>query len=369
MTIKKNLQKKFKNFFQFLFHLIYGKVQLLPIIDKIKFKKIEIKKIIINQKDYNVDYNIYEIPDARVFTDLVEHVAIIKNNYILPNISYQQIDGELKDVSFNKVLKSGTTRIKKKFSGNLLSLVQGASGNNYFHFLFDIITKIKIVETKYKLNDIDHFFVPGISDWQREILSTLDINQNKLIDSKKYRHITADNIIALDHPWYKKGRVQNEILNIPNWIIFYLRDKFLQYSKKFNCSDKIFIDRSDSNFNHCKLINNEEVINFLTDNGFESYQVSKLNFFEQIYLFNNAKVIIGPHGAAFSNIIFSKQGLKLVELIPSDHLSKKCEKISNLLNFDYQKIKLNKEINENIDTIGDIRIEISELKKILKQIL
>ena len=101
MTIKKNLQKKFKNFFQFLFHLIYGKVQLLPIIDKIKFKKIEIKKIIINQKDYNVDYNIYEIPDARVFTDLVEHVAIIKNNYILPNISYQQIDGELKDVSFN----------------------------------------------------------------------------------------------------------------------------------------------------------------------------------------------------------------------------------------------------------------------------
>ena len=352
-----------------MFHLVYGKVQLAPKTDKSKIKIIETKKIIIAQREYNINYNIYEIPNARVFTDLVEHVAIIKDNYILPNISYQQINGELKDVSFNKVLKYGTTRIKKKFHGNLLSLVQGASGNNYFHFLFDIITKLKIVESEYSLNNIDYFYVPGIFDWQKKILSTLDINQNKLVDSKKYRHISADNIIAVDHPWYQKGTVQDEILNIPDWIIFYLRDKFLQYSQKFNCSDKIFIDRSDSNFNHCKLINNQEVINFLSDNGFESYQVSKLNFFEQIYLFNNAKIIIGPHGAAFSNIIFSKKGLKLVELIPSDHLSKKCEKISNLLNFEYQKIKLNKEIDKNINTVGDIKIEISDLRKILKQIL
>ena len=42
------------------------------------------------------------------------------------------------------------------------------------------------------------------------------------------------------------------------------------------------------------------------------------------------KVIIGPHGAAF-NIIFSKQGLKLVELIPSDHLSKNVKKFQTYL--------------------------------------
>ena len=193
--------------------------------------------------------------------------------------------------------------------------------------------------------------------------------ENQLIDSRKYRHITADRIIALDHPWYKKGKVQDEILNIPDWIIFYLRDKFLKFSKKFDCSEKIFIDRSDSNFNHCKLINNQEIIDFLRKKGFESYQTSKLDFFEQIYLFNNAKIIIGPHGAAFSNIIFSKPGLRLIELIPKDHPSIKCEKISNLLKFDYKKIKLNREINDDVNLTGDIKIEISELNKILKSIL
>ncbi len=369
MEIKKILQNNFKKFFQFLFHLFYGKVRMIPKIDKIELKKTELKKISINQKEFNVNYNIYEISNARIYTDLVEHVAVIKDNYILPDISYQQINGELKDISFNKVIKVGTTRIKKSFNGSLLSLVQGASGNNYFHFLFDILTKIKLVETKYSLNEIDYFYMPGIFDWQKKILSILEIRESQLIDSRKYRHVTADKIIALDHPWYTKGMVQNEISNIPDWIILFLRDKFLKFAKKFDCSDKIFIDRSDSNFNHCKLINNQEVIYFLKERGFESYQTSKLDFFEQIYLFNNAKIIIGPHGAAFSNVIFSKPGLKIIELIPKNHPSIKCEKISNLLGFDYKKIKLEKEINDFVNVSGDMRIDTSELNKILKSVL
>ena len=64
----------------------------------------------------------------------------------------------------------------------------------------------------------------------------------------------------------------------------FLREKFLKFQKKFNASKKIFIDRSDSLYNRCKLINNQEVINFLENKGFKSYQVSKLDFFEQIYL-------------------------------------------------------------------------------------
>lgn len=369
MKIKKILQKKFKNFFIFLFHIFYGKVRLIAKHGKIELIKKELKKIKINQKYYKTSYNIYEISNARIYTDLVEHVAIIKDNFILPYISYQQINGELKDISFNKVIKNGTTRVKKKLKGSVLSLVQGASGNNYFHFLFDIIVKIKLAETKYSLNDIDYFYMPGKFDWQKKILSILGIKENQLIDSSKYRHITADRVIALDHPWYNKGNVQDAISNIPDWIIFYLREKFLKFSKKFDCSDKIFIDRSDSKFNHCKLINNQEIIDFLRKEGFESYQTSKLDFFEQIYLFNNAKIIIGPHGAAFSNIIFSKPGLKLIELIPEYHSSIKCEKISNLLKFDYKKIKLDREINDNVNLTGDIKIEIYELNEILKTIM
>ena len=99
------------------------------------------------------------------------------------------------------------------------------------------------------------------------------------------------------------------------------------------------------------------------------YQISKLDFSEQIHLFKNAKIIIGPHGAAFTNIIFSNPGLKIIELIPRTHSSIKCEKFSNLLNFNYTRVNL--DLIENLDKneIGDMKISILDLEKILKKIL
>ena len=153
--------------------------------------------------------------------------------------------------------------------------------------------------------------------------------------------------------------------NIPEWIIYFLRNKFINTSKKIECSKKIFIDRSDSKFNHCKLVNNIEVIEYLKSKGFESYKMSELDFFEQIYLFSNADIIVGPHGAAFSNIIFSKKGMNLIELIPNNHPSIKCKKISKILNLNYKKIELQYILNKKSEN-GDIKIEINQLEKLIK---
>ena len=366
MTIRKILQKHFKNFFQLIFKILYGKINLPKNSNNLNLKKIKVKEISINEKKYDVDNNIYIISDGIIFTDLVEHVAIIKNNFILPEISYQQIDGELKDINHNRVIHKGTNRIQKKINGKIFCLVQGGSGNNYFHFLFDIITKLKIYQQKFSLSEIDYFYVPNISHWQKKILSLFEISEDKLIDSNKFRHIKGTEIIAIDHPWYKKGFVQEEIKNLPEWSIFFLREKFLNLKKKFNASKKVFIDRSDSVYRHCKLINNQKVIEYLEAKGFKSYQVSKLDFFEQIYLFENAEIIISPHGAALTNVIFSRPNLKLFELIPINHGSIKCEKISKFLNFQYTKINLDPITPTNPE--GEMKIEMKKLDEILRSI-
>ena len=245
MKIKKFFQNLFKKFFQTLFNLIYGKIKQYDPNKNIDFIKKEVEKIKLKNQEFKVKNSVYEISNSRVYTDLVEHVAIIKENTILPDISYQQISGELKNSNFNKVLTTGTPRIIKKFNGSILSLVQGASGNNFFHFLFDIVAKLKLCEEKISLDKIDYFYLPGCAEWQKKIISVFDISEKKLIDSQKYRHIKADRIIALNHPWYKKGLVQDEINNLPEWIIYYLREKFLNYSKEFKANEKVFIDRSD----------------------------------------------------------------------------------------------------------------------------
>tara|TARA_B100000686_G_scaffold339321_1_gene413188 strand:+ start:113 stop:1132 length:1020 start_codon:yes stop_codon:yes gene_type:complete len=336
-----------------------------------KFDSINFKKIILENIKSDTfpekKYHIYEILDGRIYTDSVENVAIIKNDTIIPNISYQQINSELKSSEFNKVLKIGTPRIKKKFKGTVLSMVQGASGNNYFHFLFDIIVRLKICEEKYNLSSINYFYVTNELNWQKKIFSLFGIEKEKLINSEKYRHIQADKIIAVDHPWYHKGKVHDEVKNIPSWIVLWLRNKFLNMAKKFDNNEKIFIDRSESRFKHCQFQNNDEIISFLKTKGFTSYKVGQLDFFEQIYLFNKAKIIIGPHGAAFTNIIFCNPKTNIVEILPESHPSQKCTRLCKILNLNHLRIST-PELSINEKKFGDIRFDIGEMDKLIKKI-
>ena len=362
MKFKKFFQNLFKKFFQSLFKILYGNIKFTKN-KSYNYRKYKIETISYKNK-YHVNEFLYSIPNSRIYTDTVEHVAIIQNNELVHNVSFQQVNSILRDETYNKVLTDGTPRLLKNFEGNILSLVQGASGNNYFHFLFDIVIKIVLANTIIPNNEINHYYLPGKKKWQIDILSELDINQNKIIDSNEYRHLKANNILALEHPWYKKGLIQEGVNNIPEWIVLFLRERFINKAKKFDNCEYIFIDRSDSDFNRCKLVNNNEIIEILEKKGFKSYKVSELSFFEQIYLFKKAKVIIGPHGAAFSNLIFSNKDLKLFEIIPSDHLSLKCKRFSNILGFEYNRFNL-----ERIDEAdGDMFLDKKTLTKILSSV-
>ena len=364
MIFKKILQKIFKSFFQRIFQLFYGKLNLHNPKNPSDFKVHFINSLEINSNIYEVKKNIYEIDDARIYSDLIENVSIIKDNNLISKASFQQVKGELRDSKDNKVLIEGTPRFYKKVNGSVVSLIQGVSGINYFHFLFDIVSRLKLISQITDLEKIDFFYIYGKKEWQIDILKKFNIPKEKILDCNVYRHIKADKIFVSEHPWYNKGYFQIEVQNIPEWIVFFLKSKFINYFKKFDCSKKIFIDRSDSEFNHCKLINNEQIKEFLFKKGFQSYEVGKLDFLEQIYLFKNAEIIISPHGAALTNLIFCNSNLKLIELIPENHPSKKCERISKILGFKYLRVEL-ENLDSKKDQIGDMEMKIDNLSKII----
>ena len=123
MKIDKFLQKYFKKIFQFLFILFYGKIKEN---DELVIRDLDKKKITdINLKDnikYRVNKYIYEIPDARVYTDTVQHVAIIKDNTILPNISSTP-------VSSDSYIVSGKTITATKVDGSTDSIIYSINGS------------------------------------------------------------------------------------------------------------------------------------------------------------------------------------------------------------------------------------------------
>ena len=334
--IKKKIKSYYKSLRSKVFKRIHGKIMIKKNFSSVvDISQINDPKI---RSFENKKYKFYTVKKARIFTDNNENVAVIKDNFLLPELSFQQVNGRLKSIKYNSVLKKGTTSLAKKFSGTVLNLSQGGSGDNYFHFIFDIVPKIYISLNQIK-KKINFYYVSRPQKWQIKIFKILGVSEKKLIDSSKYKHIFADKVICIDHPWYNKGYIQNEVKKIPKWVMLINRKIFLNKSVRFNSFKKVFLDRSTSRFNHCKIFNQSSLDDWLKKNSFGIYTPEKLSHEKQIYLFRNASIILGAHGAALTNIVFCKPGTKVIEIIPADHPNKKCERISKILKLRYFRIK------------------------------
>ncbi len=361
MKIKKKLQKIFKLLFQKLFILIYGKISLdknFNFLNENSTNKLD--KVIID----NFTYNVFKIKKARIYTDLVQNVAVILKNNLIPEASFQKINSHVKEEIHNVCLKKGTPRIKIKKNGKLLSLIQDASENNFSHWLLDILPRIKIFEQNNSIEDIDYFLLPELKySFQRETLEILKIPFNKILSDKQNRHIEANVLYVTGHPWHKKGNVQDEIIYIPEWIINWLREKFLANAEYKNVSEKIYIDRSDSLFSHCQIINSDEVWEFLKNEGFTKIKSTEITFKNQIGLFNSATTIVGAHGAGLTNMIFSKSNTNIIEFAPKNHPNNFFYRVSQINNLNYKKI-VSKDLRlSNHNKKGDILVDLKILKE------
>ena len=366
MKLKKILQLGFKRSFQFLFKLFYGDIKFNQNLEIVKYL---IRKKIINIKSDikgTKDYYTYKIKNGRVYTDCVENVSIISGKNLIGEVSYQQISGELKDPSNNIVLKKGTPSIKKRFNGQVLTIVQGASGNTYGHWLLEMLPKIKMCSEHYPIKDINYLYTPTLEDYQKESLSVLNIDENMIIDSKKYKHIQADELLAVVHPSYHKGYILEQFKFQPTWVIEWLRKTYLPYAKKFKANKKVFLDRRDSLHSHCQFQNEKEISDYLiNEKGFVKYQLTKLSFFEKIFLFNNAEIIFGAHSSGLMNLVFCKPQTKIIEVKPAFHPNTVSKRISDINNLDYRLIET-KKVRENKDNSGDIYLPMDELKNYLR---
>ena len=355
--MRKKLKKTYKVLRNYYFSVLYKKIHLKGEF-KPSFKSL--KKPKLKTKSYKV----YTIGNCRIYTNCVENVSIIKDNQLVVEGSMQQISGKLVSAKSNEVLKSGTPKFLKKVNGNVFNLTQGASGyNNYAHWLLDIVPKIKILSLVYNIKNIDYFYFSKLNRFQKETFKILKLNSIKIIDSKSNKHCLMENLIFCTHPNYFKGTISDAHSNIPKWIIRYLRKTFLTAAdKKIEKHKKIYIDRSDSRYNHCKIINDSEIKEYLKNQGFQIIRLSKHSLKKQVSIFKSCNYVIGPHGAGLANLIFCKRKTKVLEIKNIGHPNKVYQKISKLNKLKHRFIML-KKIKNNKK--GDMYLPIKKLKNYL----
>jgi hypothetical protein len=139
-----------------------------------------------------------------------------------------------------------------------------------------------------------------------------------------------------------------------------LINKFNMLIKSFKNKEKIVIIKRSKNR---ILINHNILFESLKQNFNDDYEIEEAVFekktlVEQKDMLTNCKVLIGPHGAGFTNILFLNENTKIIELFPESFWVG-C----------YKKLAIEKKVNyyylHGKDTIPP-SISIEEFKKLEK---
>jgi capsular polysaccharide biosynthesis protein len=84
-------------------------------------------------------------------------------------------------------------------------------------------------------------------------------------------------------------------------------------------SRRLYVSRNDAKKR--RVVNEADLLDALLPLGFEVVTLAGMSFAEQVRLFSEAKVVVGPHGAGFTNMVFAAPGAVVVELFSPTYIN------------------------------------------------
>ncbi len=100
---------------------------------------------------------------------------------------------------------------------------------------------------------------------------------------------------------------------------------------------KLYISRSEAS--NRKLSNERELQAALERLGFTTLLLEHLDVAEQINAFAAATIIVAPHGAGLTNLLFCNEGTSILELRPDYHDNDGYARLSETLALDYHLVR------------------------------
>lgn len=240
------------------------------------------------------------------------------------------------------------------------AVLAASGGTVYYHWMFDILPRISFLKQSGGFDKIDYFIINCIPDkYQTETLERAGIDAAKIIRSNNHWnfHIKAENLIvpSLVSP-----------MDCPSLeACLYLRQLYTSEIEKAGASTKIYIQRLTGR----KVINEDELLDYLKPLNFEVVNPEKLSVAEQAEIFGSADIVIGPHGAGLTNIVFCKPGTMVIDLFAAEWVNPCYWIIAEHLNLKYGYLAGDKELKQKDSGKGvDIPVDIIKLKKLFAEL-
>jgi capsular polysaccharide biosynthesis protein len=184
--------------------------------------------------------------------------------------------------------------------------------HNYYHWLLEVVPRVMVMRSAGLT--ADWYIIESQSRYQRRVLELLGIPSERLIQPHYALNVQADMLIRPSHPGLDAWK------GLANAI-----GQGLPKSERIaagQSSRRIYISRKEAA--HRKVANEAELQAMLESHGFETHSFETLDFARQVSLISSADYIVAVHGAALANLIFAREGTRVIEICPVNRYNTDC---------------------------------------------
>lgn len=211
----------------------------------------------------------------------------------------------------------------------------GARGiSNYFHWMLDIFPKLELCRRAgITFQPDDRFVVPFLQrKFQHETLALWGISEQQIWaahDESSYMH---------SEQWVVPYLHNHLATRLARWIPGYLRNSFLPTSAEIQQPRlRLFISRNAAGTQGRQVSNQAELDRFLKQYGFKLVYPEQHSVQEQAALFAQAAIVLAPHGAGLTNIVFCRQATVVIELFAA-HIAPCYWVMSRIMGLEYRAL-------------------------------
>jgi prepilin-type processing-associated H-X9-DG protein len=245
-------------------------------------------------------------------------------------------------------------------------------GWNFVHFIFDTLPRINFsYDLICREQDIKILMPKPRSPYMLEMLETIGIDRSRIIFQKPGYVYSADTVY---YPhFYNKGKPQQMGL-IPPKSLEKIRSKLAgPYTKP---QKKIIYLKRKKNCKRC-VENEEDLLKTIDKNLSNNFTLKVFEPFNDWIkdkeVLKQAKVVLGPHGGAWSNILFCDEKTDVIEFLPLASIKKRGKNerpcfygLANALNLSYWSVE---PFNFNFERPGrGMTVPINEVLSVLNRV-
>ncbi len=193
---------------------------------------------------------------------------------------------------------------------------------NFFHWMLDALPRYAVLERSGLAGEATLIVPERLNGFQTASLAQLGISLERTSPYRR-QHVQADTLLV-PSPAAHTG-------NPSPWVVSWLRNR-LGPKQVEKAGRRLYISRAAAKTR--RVVNERPLWQLLRRRGFEWVSPEAMQLAEQIRLFAESSVVIGPHGAAHVNTLFSPR-LSLVELFAPVYLNRCNLALADAAGHDY----------------------------------